>query len=170
MTTRTIQKALAGLQDLLLGAGTVSQNRAGTVLDITRINASDLIVYGDYDFVVNSGDIGSYTLLGPDNSEISLPDNATVVKAWYEVLTAPTSLGPATIALGIEDDDAAGIVAVIAYNNAAFALGYHDAIPDGTTANFTNKTTAIKDVILTIAGANLTAGKIRVWLEYVSSE
>lgn len=167
--TRTIQKAQIGKEDLLLGTGTVSQERADSTLDITRINGSDLMVSGLYDFSIQSGDVGSYTLIGPDSSGISIPDNATITKAWYEGLIAPTSIGSATISLGVASDDAAGLIAVTAFDNAVFALGYHAAIPDGTVVNFTTKSTAIRDIQLVIAGANLTAGQIRVWLEYISS-
>jgi hypothetical protein len=50
-----------------------------------------------------------------------------------------------------------------AYNNAAFTTGYHDAVPNGAATNFTTQTTAKRAVVLTIATAALTAGKIKVW-------
>ena len=40
--SRIVTKALAGVEDLLLGEGTVTQIRNGTLTNITKINASDL--------------------------------------------------------------------------------------------------------------------------------
>jgi hypothetical protein len=74
------------------------------------------------------------------------------------------------VAFGIDSDDATGLLAATAYNNAAFSVGYHDFTPDGAAANFTTKTTAARDVIMTIAGADLTAGKVKIWFEFIMSE
>lgn len=43
MVSRVITKALAGVEDLLLGTGIVNQDRAGTTTPITSIDASSLI-------------------------------------------------------------------------------------------------------------------------------
>ncbi len=118
---------------------------------------------GAYSFATHSGAMGDY-VLG------TLPDNATIVKAWYETITAPASLGLATIAIGVATDDAVGIVAATAFNDAVFNPGYHDTLCTGASANFTTKTTAIRNVVLTIGGANLTAGVIYVYWEYVISQ
>lgn len=118
-----------------------------------------------YDFGSSGGAISAIDLLGD-----SLPDNATITRAFYEVLTAFTSAGAATVAFGVTTDDASGLLAATAYNNAAFNTGYHDFIPDNTAANFTTKTTAARSLIATVATAALTAGKVRVWFEYVVSE
>jgi hypothetical protein len=118
-----------------------------------------------YDFDVDGGAVSTIDL------DVDLPDNATITRAWYEVLTAPTSAGAATIAFSTAKA-ANEIVTATAYNDAVFALGYHDAIPDGTAANFTTKTTnaAGTQLEMTIGTAALTAGKIRLWAEYVVSE
>ena len=118
---------------------------------------------GVYDFAVDGGAVGS-KIIG------HIPDNATITRAWYEVLTAPTSGGSATIGLGVQTDDATGILAATAYNNAIFNTGYHDAVPDGTAANFTTKSTAYRPVNFVIGAADLTAGKVKVWWEYVISQ
>ena len=118
---------------------------------------------GVYDFAVDGGAVGS-KIIG------NIPDNASITRAWYEVLTAPTSAGAATIGLGVQTDDATGILAATAYNNAIFNAGYHDAVPDGTAANFTTKSTAYRPVNFVIGAAALTGGKIKVWWEYVISE
>lgn len=62
---------------------------------------------------------------------------------------------------------AEGIHAAVAFNHADYGAGLHDAVPDGTVANFTTKTTAARAVIMPVAGADLTAGKVRIWADYV---
>ena len=119
---------------------------------------------GIYDFSSQTGSQGDY-ILG------TIPDNARVTRAWYEVQVAPTSGGAATIAFGVATDDASGILAPTAYNGGAFVLNsINDADCTGAASSFTTKTTAERNVILTIAGADLTAGKIRVWWEYIIGE
>ena len=62
-----------------------------------------------YDFAENGGAISS-TAIGP-----TLPDNATVTRSYYEVLTTFTSAtDAAAISISIPTDDAAGIVAATA--------------------------------------------------------
>ena len=119
--------------------------------------------WGIYDFDVNSGATGSYRLG-------QLFDNAIITRAFYQTITDPTSGGAATIAIEVATDDANGIVTATAYDDAVFDPGYHEAIQSGAVTNFTTQTTAIRDVNLTIAGADLTAGKIKVWWEYVVGE
>jgi len=118
-----------------------------------------------YDFSVDGGAIGGMSLTG-DN----IPDNATITRAWYEVITAFTSGGAATVAFGVSVHDTTGLKAATAYNDASYAVGYGDMIPDGTATNFTTKTTGRRDIWMIIAGAALTGGKVRVWYDYVISE
>jgi hypothetical protein len=117
---------------------------------------------GLYNFTADGGAISSIDIG-------DIPNNATIIRAWYEVLTPPTSGGAATIAISTSQV-ANEIVTATAYDNAVFAAGFHDGIPDGTAANFTTKATAKRDINFTIAGATLTAGKIRIWWEYIHSE
>lgn len=184
MTTRTITKALAGVEDLLLGVGSVNQTRNGSTVAISKINASeipysgntagvDLITTkeridsfgnsGDYTFANDTGAVGSYTLF-------TIPDNTTIVEAWYEVVTAPTSAGLATISLGVETDGADEILSAKAFDDSIWMTeGYHDTLVFPRAANFTTKTTAERNVVLTIGTADLTAGVIYVWCRYITS-
>ena len=116
-----------------------------------------------YDFSVDAGAQGTIAL------DDTFPDNSTIIRAYYEVLTALTSGGLATVAFGVEIDDDAGLLAATAFDNAAFSVGYHAFLPDGTVANFTTKSIAIRDLIMVIAAADLTAGKIQIWYEYITS-
>lgn len=109
--------------------------------------------------VVANQSIGAH-LFGP-----KLPDNFTVLRAWYEVLTTFTSAADtATIALGIETDDVAGIVAATAIATVGdiWDAGWQDTIQDGSAATtFANKTAAAKRQFqLDVAVQALTAGKL----------
>jgi len=100
-----------------------------------------------------------------------LPDNATIVRAWYEVVTTIASATTAaTLGLGVATDDATGIKAAIVISDASWAAGYQDAVPDGTAANFTTKSTAIRAIQATVAVEDITAGKVYLWIEYIDSE
>lgn len=117
-----------------------------------------------YDFDVDGGAISEIAM------GMLMPPGSTVTKAFYEVITPPTSAGAATINVGVDVNDEEGMIAATAYDNAAFAAGYHDCLTDGAAANFTTKTAAHRPVIFEIATAALTAGKIYFWWEYVVSE
>lgn len=148
--------------------GTVS----GTMIAAGAVTAAKLdsgitATYRDvgvYDFAVSGGIQGIIALVGS-----SLPTNASITHAWYEVLDAPTSEGSATIALGVATDDADGILTATAFDNAVFTEAFHDATPNGAATNFTGKTTEARTMTITIAGADLTAGKIRVFADYCIS-
>jgi len=181
---RTIQRALIGKEDLLLGSGSVTQTRNGASVPIEKINISHIpyegnilgidlvntkeviqapIKRGVYDFSTLGGAIGDIPLL-------FIPDNSTVIKAWYEVITPFTSAGLALVNLGVEVDDVEGLVAIKAFDNAQYLAGYHGCNPNGDVGDFTTKTTDKRYINLTIADAALTAGKLYVWCQYITSE
>ncbi|KKN75039.1 hypothetical protein LCGC14_0384130 [marine sediment metagenome] len=126
------------------------------------LNAHIGTSWGVYDFAVDTGATGNYRLG-------QIFNNAVITRAWYETITDPTSDGAATIAISTAQA-ANEIITATAFDNAIFDPGYHDGTPDGTATNFTTQTTDIRDVQLVIAGAALTAGKIKVWWEYVVGE
>lgn len=140
---------------------------AGKEYNISNVPANDWVQEwaqtGVWDFAVDGGDIDNYTLG-------TLPINTYIVEAWYEVLTPLTSAGAATVEIGVITNDSQGIAVNAAYNNAQYSSGLHDGIPDGSVANFTTKTDAVRGVALKIEDAALTAGKVRVWWRYVQSE
>lgn len=126
--------------------------------------------HGIYDFDVDGGSQGTFALG-------SIPDNSSIKSSWYEVITPPTSGGAASIALGVATNDVIGVTGASSYSGGGFKdAGYHDTPLAGVGANpprvalWTTKTTAERDVILTISIADLTAGVIHVWWEYVISE
>ena len=118
---------------------------------------------GVWDFDVDGGTQKAYALS-------IIPDNATITRAWYETITDPTSGGGSSMYFGISTNDTTGIIANTAFDDAVWNPGYHDTICDGTAANFTTKSTAIRNVQFVIANADLTAGKIYFYWEYIVSE
>lgn len=115
---------------------------------------------GVWDYTVNGGTVGNHVLF-------SIPDNAVVTRAWYQVETALASAGSATVTMGVATDDSTGILGSTAFDDAAFNVGYHDGVPDGTAANFTTQATDQRDITFSIGTAALTAGRVRVWAEYI---
>jgi len=100
----------------------------------------------------------------------ALPDNAYVVRSWYDVVTQPASAtSTADLSFGVASDDAVGIVAATVVSDAIWAAGAHDAVQDGTAAAFTTKTTAARDIIATVANEALTDGVVNLFIEYATS-
>ena len=100
----------------------------------------------------------------------TLPDNCIVTYAYYDVGTTFTSfLDLATIALGIATDDASGIKAAVAINDAANPWDAGAGKPtdvDGTAPNYTTQTTAARAVQAIVGVENLTAGVLTLYLFY----
>ena len=118
----------------------------------------ELVLY--YDFATDGGAIGSLPLRGG-----KLPDNAVVTRTYYYVTTAVTSGGAATIGFGIPTDDAAGLLAATAIGTAGTA-GPHDGIQSGAASAFSEITTAERVPTIDIGTATLTAGALKLVLEY----
>lgn len=99
-----------------------------------------------------------------------LPKDARIWFAGYEVITTFTSnTDAATISLGIETDDAAGIVAAIAISDVSnpWDAGMHDTIQTGSAANMSELTTGNRHIQAVVAGGeDLSAGKLRLFFTY----
>ena len=120
-----------------------------------------------YDFAVDGG---ATSAIG---SGVTLPDNAIITRAWYEVTDTLTSADDsATMSIGIPTDDAAGIVAAtsIVADGDVWDAGIHEAIQDGTAAAFSTKTTAAREITFTIGTQAITAGSFVLFAEYVVSD
>lgn len=120
------------------------------------------IARATYDFSEHGGSQGDIGL------GVSLPDNAIVVKAWYEVLTTlESNTDAATIAIGLPTDDPGGIFEAIAISDDdnPWDSGNYSARMDAS-----EKTTASREITVTIANEDVTAGKFIVWCEYVVSD
>lgn len=111
-----------------------------------------------YDYDVHGGAIGTITL------PLDLPDNAIVHDGLIDVVTAPTSDGSATIALGLNTTTDLKTATAIASYSGIVAM-----IPVGTAATAV-KLTADRSLQLTIGAAALTAGKLNIFMNYYISE
>jgi hypothetical protein len=114
-----------------------------------------------YDFAVQGGTVGVKTL-SADAGQI--PDNAIITDAYLEPLTNLTSGGLATVALGVTGDDEAFKVAT-AFDDAALTVA-NGASQEAVALPL--KLSAAGDVRLTVAVAALTAGKLRLHVEYIA--
>jgi len=113
-----------------------------------------------YDFATDGGVVGTINLTE------TVPNNAVVVRGYYYVATGFTSGGSATVSIGINTDDAAGLLALTAIGS-GFTAGWHECIQDGTAANFSTVTAAERTIDVAVAVADLTAGNMVIFLEYV---
>lgn len=143
-------------------AGVSSNIGAGfwIVVGATRINSA--VGSAVYDFAVHGGAIGEIELT-------RIPDNAVITRGWYEILTTFTGAG-SSVSFGVAVEDITGLQIASSLGGANMTLGYHDFIPDGLATNFTTKTTAERAVHIRVTTAALTAGKARIWFEYIWSE
>lgn len=110
----------------------------------------------EYDFAKHGGAVGDIALAA------QIPSGAIVTRGMVHVVTAVTSGGSATVALKLVGT--ADVLAATA--KASLTAGaLLDTVPVGTAATAI-KTTANTGLTVTVAVAALTAGKIRVHLEY----
>lgn len=165
---------------LKIGDGTTAYTSlAALVVSAGAINEAMLSNYGvdglhtkriaraTYDFDVLGGEEGDIGLC------VTLPANAIITRSWYTVLTTFTSADDsATVAISIPTDDVAGIVGAVAIGTEgnAWDEGHHEGIQTGTVANFSEQTTAARELTLTVGVQDLTAGKLILFCEYVICE
>lgn len=113
-----------------------------------------------YDFSVDGGAVG---LITPANGE-TIPDNAILVAAFINVLTAVLSGGSATVAVGLSAGSTGAAALLAATAKASLTL---DAVIVGVPVPATPvKMTAAGRITFTPAVAVLTAGKIEVVVVY----
>jgi hypothetical protein len=118
-----------------------------------------------YDFAVNGGSsAAAIKLRAVDGSKCLLPDNAVVVNTLIDVLTAPTSAGSATIAVGTGQaaNDIKTATAIASFT------GIMAGIP--VAAASAVKMTADRQPTMSIAVAPITKGKFNVFISYLLSE
>jgi hypothetical protein len=118
-----------------------------------------------YDFSKQGGAISTLSLLDELGKACVLPNKAIIRDVLIDVVTAPTSGGSATIAVGsgAATNDLKAATAIASYT------GLVAGIPVGTAATAI-KLSADKTPSVTIATATLTAGKLNVHIKYQLSE
>lgn len=121
---------------------------------------------GEYDFAVDGGAVGTITLRSApsDSNGNEIPSGSIITGGYIEVDTAVTSGGAATIAVASE---AAGdLQTAAAISGPPWSTTGRKAITPVFTAATGVKTTARRNLAITVATAALTAGKFRVVVFY----
>lgn len=121
---------------------------------------------GEYDFAVDGGAVSTITLrsASSDSNGNDIPSGAIITGGYIEVDTAVTSGGSATIA--VNSEGAGDLQAAAAISGAPWSTTGRKAIVPVFTAATGVKTTARRNLAITIATAALTAGKFRVVVYY----
>lgn len=116
-----------------------------------------------YDFAVLAGAQGALNLSDQYGNIAKVPSGAIITDVWAYVVTAPLSLGSATIALGLNTTtDCIGATGKATFSLAAIVAG----TPTGSLASAFVVLTAERKVVMTIGTADLTAGKVDFYLEF----
>lgn len=115
-----------------------------------------------YDFTTLGGVTG---LIGLG---VTIPDKSVVISAYVDVITAPTSAAStATIGLGV--NAAADLLAPVVVSNAQWTPAAVKATTVLGSAATCIKTTAARQLTMTVAVQNLTAGRFVVVCNYVTT-
>lgn len=131
-------------------------------LAVGRISSRDEAVLSDggnrcesvlYDFSEDGGAVASY------NFKRNLPEGAIVTNIYSDEISALTSGGSATLQLKCGSQNLTGALAF----DTGFASSQSQALASSATAI---KITSEASLILAVAGAALTAGKVRFFVEY----
>jgi hypothetical protein len=132
----------------------------------TILHKTTNCVRGVYNFATTGGAVGAQNLVDDQGNAILLPVGAIIVRSYYDVITAFTSGGSATVALSVQAaNDVLSALAV-----ASLTTGVAAGVSTGSAATMKKVSTTAKPLVLTVATAALTAGKMNVFLEYVLSE
>jgi hypothetical protein len=117
-----------------------------------------------YDFAALGGAVGDILLIDDAGNPAVLPDDAVVVRSYVEAITALDSAGDtATAALKLQ---AAGDILAATAQADLGAGVFVEGLQDGYAGTFL-KLTAERQLKLTVGTEALTAGKLRVYLEWV---
>lgn len=118
-----------------------------------------------YSFAIQGGATTTVNLKQLDGvSNCTLPTKAIIWDGLIDTVTAITSVGSPTIAIGANTTtDLKGATASASYS------GVTAIVPVGTAATAV-KLTAERTITATIAASAVSAGKFRVFLDYVLSE
>lgn len=119
------------------------------------------VARGDYSFAVDGGAVGDISLMGV----AGIPADAIIVGGLVEVTAALTSAGAATAAVKVEG--AGDIVADAAVSGAPWSTAGRKSVVPAMTGATSVKTTAARDIVLTVGAAALTAGAFKVVLFYL---
>lgn len=121
---------------------------------------------GEYDFAVDGGAVSTITLRSApsDSNGNEIPSGSVIMGGYIEVDTALTSGGSATVA--VNSEGAGDLTTAAAFGGAPWSTTGRKAITPVMTIATSVKTTARRNLAITVATAALTAGKFRVVVWY----
>lgn len=123
----------------------------------TRVFRAHTVGYGTLDFSKQSGANGDVTV------GLLLPAKAILRRVFFDVVTAVSPVGTSIAFNLLTSEDIKAATAAASWS------GQVTGIQDGTTTHML-KTTSATNVVATLSGSTATAGKIRVFADYVVSE
>ena len=112
---------------------------------------------------------------GAWDSSVTIPDNCIITRAWYDVAVTFGGDGDDSSTIAISVEGANDIISALAINNGSniWDAGLHDAIPQGDDPATFVKTSAARNVTITVAinatDTALDQGSMMLFLEYVQS-
>ena len=127
---------------------------------VEGLNSQTVAIF-DYNFADDGGAIGTIA------SGVSLPANALIEQCWFRVETQLIDAGSGTLAVTCEDANNIFSAADFTGNAAGSIVA---GAPLGTVATMVDDISASCDISYVIAGAALTAGKIRGYCRYTVHE
>ena len=137
-----------------------------TQLGTIALKGSLLSMKCQYSFAVNGGAAGVQNLKDELGQACIIPHKAVVRDVLVDVITAPTSSGPATLAIGTTGATTE-LKAAIAYSSYSALMA---GTPVGTAATAIRYSAGNRIPFVTVGGAALTAGKFNVHIQYQLSE
>lgn len=147
---------LKGKRGKLIGSRLSRRERL--VLDATM--GPKAMITGLFDFSASGGAIGTYSMVDSQGRPVEVPPNAIITSLMTDSITAFTSGGLATVAIKA---GATTLKSATAFDDSSLAG------VDSQTVSPT-KVSVDSQLSLVVAVAALTAGKMRVFVEYVQSD
>lgn len=145
--------------------GVASEVQLGTLLDeggqrtlVKDGHQAKQLVVGTYDYAVHGGNS-----VGDRHLGVTIPDNAIITRSYIDVVTTIVGQGAALVLTTETTGDVKGSTAITSFS------GQVEGVSTGTAATM-KKMTADRGLLLDINNTALTAGKFKVYIEYVMSE
>lgn len=123
---------------------------------------------GEYDFAVDGGAVSTITLRSAGGSSLggNIPNGAVITGGYIEVDTIVTTASGNTGTVAVNSEGAGDLLAAAITSGAPWSsTGRKSVIPASTGATSV-KTTAARNLTITVATAAITAGKFRVVVFY----
>lgn len=134
----------------------------GSVIEGAVARSSRRSATFEYVFGTDGGAVGTIAMRPVTSSQPAIPSGAIVTNTIVEVLTALAG-ATATVSMGVEA--AADVVAASAISGAPWSTtGRKAGIPVSAATSL--KTTAARTPSIVVAVAALTAGSVRLYLDY----